>query len=86
MLRCMSPEMALFCRANRAERCRLSGVDRPTYAQCEFFGFFYSDIGPHAAKRRQLDSERFQVCPKDRLTRHRQAPDASNRLRPAVPS
>ena len=27
-----------------------------------------------------------QVCPKDRLTLPRQAPDASNRLRPAVPS
>ena len=27
-----------------------------------------------------------QVCPKDRLTFPRQAPDASNRLRPAVPS
>jgi hypothetical protein len=22
--------LALFCRANRAEQCRLSGVDRPT--------------------------------------------------------
>jgi hypothetical protein len=22
-----------FCRANRAEQCRLFGVDRPTYAQ-----------------------------------------------------
>ena len=31
--------LALFCRANRAEQCRLSGVDRPTYAQCEFFAF-----------------------------------------------
>jgi hypothetical protein len=31
--------LALFCRANRAERCPLSGVDRPTYAQCEFFAF-----------------------------------------------
>jgi hypothetical protein len=31
--------MALFCRANRAEQCRLSGADRPTYAQCEFFAF-----------------------------------------------
>ena len=30
---------ALFCRANRAEQCRLSGADRPTYAQCEFFAF-----------------------------------------------
>jgi Resolvase, N terminal domain len=27
-----------------------------------------------------------QACPKDWLTFHRQAPDASNRLRPAVPS
>ena len=27
-----------------------------------------------------------QVCPKDRLTLPRQAPDASNRLRPAVPA
>ena len=32
--------MALCCRANRAEQCRLSGVDRPTYAQCEFFAFW----------------------------------------------
>jgi hypothetical protein len=31
--------LALFCRANRAEQCRLSGADRPTYAQCEFFAF-----------------------------------------------
>ena len=31
--------LVLFCRANRAERCRLFGVDRPTYAQCEFFAF-----------------------------------------------
>ena len=31
--------LALFCRANRVEQCRLSGVDRPTYAQCEFFAF-----------------------------------------------
>ena len=31
--------LALFCRANRAERCPLSGADRPTYAQCEFFAF-----------------------------------------------
>ena len=38
------------------------------------------------ANSSHLDSERFQVCPKDRLTRARQAPDASNRLRPAVPS
>ena len=34
-----SPLLALFCRANRAERCRFFGVDRPTYAQCEFFAF-----------------------------------------------
>ena len=26
-------------RANRADQCRLSGADRPTYAQCEFFAF-----------------------------------------------
>jgi hypothetical protein len=38
-LHCMSPFMALFCRANRAEQCPLSGVDPPTYAQCEFFAF-----------------------------------------------
>jgi hypothetical protein len=31
--------LALFCRANGAEQCRLLGVDRPTYAQCEFFAF-----------------------------------------------
>ena len=31
------PLLALFCRANPAERCPLSGVDPPTYAQCEFF-------------------------------------------------
>ena len=24
---------------NRAEQCPLSGVDPPTYAQCEFFAF-----------------------------------------------
>ena len=37
------PPLALFCRANRAnraEQCRLSGVDRPTYAQCEFSAFW----------------------------------------------
>ena len=39
LLRCMRPFVALFCRPNRAEQCRLSGVDRPTYAQCEFFAF-----------------------------------------------
>jgi hypothetical protein len=37
LLRCMSPFLALFCRASRAEECRLSGVDRPTYAHCEVF-------------------------------------------------
>jgi hypothetical protein len=26
-----------FCRASRAEQCRLSGVDRPTCAHCEVF-------------------------------------------------
>jgi hypothetical protein len=31
--------LALFCHANRAEHCRLSGVDRPTYAYCEVFAF-----------------------------------------------
>ena len=31
----LCPFVALFCRANRAERCRLSGVDPPTYARCE---------------------------------------------------
>jgi hypothetical protein len=31
--------LALFCRANRAEQCRLSRVDRPTYAHCEVFAF-----------------------------------------------
>ena len=31
-------------------------------------------------------SEPIQVCPKDRLTLPRQAPDASNRLHPAVPT
>ena len=31
--------LALFCRANSAEQCRLSTVDRPTHAQCEFFAF-----------------------------------------------
>ena len=35
----MSAHGTLFRRANRAERCRLSGADRPTYAQCEFFAF-----------------------------------------------
>ena len=35
----LRPLMALFCRANRAEQCRLSGVDRPTYAHCEVFAF-----------------------------------------------
>jgi hypothetical protein len=40
VLRCMSRVLAaLFGRANRAEQCRLSGVDRPTYAQFEFFAF-----------------------------------------------
>ena len=33
-----------------------------------------------------LDFRTIQVCPKDRLTLPRQAPDASNRLRPAVPT
>ena len=33
-----------------------------------------------------LDFRTIQVCPKDRLTFARQAPDASNRLRPAVPN
>ena len=32
--------LALFCRANRAEQCRRSEVDRPTYAQGEFFAFW----------------------------------------------
>jgi hypothetical protein len=36
---CLRPLLALFCRANRAEQCPLSGVDRPTYAQREFFAF-----------------------------------------------
>ena len=36
---CSRPLLALFCRANRAEQCPLSGVDRPTYAQREFFAF-----------------------------------------------
>jgi hypothetical protein len=36
---CSRPVMAHFCRANRAEQCRLLGEDRPTYAQCEFFAF-----------------------------------------------
>ena len=31
------PHMALFCRANRAWRCPISGLNPPTYAQCEFF-------------------------------------------------
>jgi ABC transporter substrate binding protein len=36
---CSRPLLALFCRVNRAEQCRLLGVDRPTYAQCEVFAF-----------------------------------------------
>ena len=31
--------MALFCRAIRVEQCRLSRVDRPTYAHREVFAF-----------------------------------------------
>ena len=31
--------VAPFCRANRAEQCRLLAVDRPTYARCEIFAF-----------------------------------------------
>jgi hypothetical protein len=33
LLRRICRLLALFCRAIRAEQCRLSGVDRPTYAQ-----------------------------------------------------
>ena len=32
--------MSLFCRATRAEQCRLAGADRPTYAHCEVFAFW----------------------------------------------
>jgi hypothetical protein len=29
LLHCMSPLLALFCRANRAEQCPVSGVKQP---------------------------------------------------------
>ncbi len=32
-------QLALFCRANRTEQCRLSGVNQATYAHCEVFVF-----------------------------------------------
>src|SRR5258705_12051551 len=52
--------MALFCRANRAEQCRLSGADRPTYAQCEFFAFWVeSRCGAVAVGRTYLLSASF---------------------------
>jgi hypothetical protein len=31
--------LALFCRADRAKQCRLSGVNRAKYAHCEVFAF-----------------------------------------------
>jgi hypothetical protein len=34
-----SQKLALFCRPNRAEQRRLSGVNRPTCAHCEVFAF-----------------------------------------------
>ena len=43
------PLLALFCRANRAEQCRLSGVDRPTYAHASS-----SQFDPSAAIRRSI--------------------------------
>ena len=72
LLRCMRPFVALF--SNRAEQCRLFGVDRPTYAQCEFFAVWtptghQADGRAHGAGisegiQNHSDSEQFRSSPR----------------------